>query len=86
MDPPWISRYSWVYAQQAYINSTALAIVTEETRAAAPLIAVQDAANLSPAEVDALLIKSVEIDLSFATLQTTMKALDDMYVETLKKP
>jgi hypothetical protein len=86
MDPPWISNYSWVYAQQAYINSTALAIVAEETRAAAPLIAVQDAANLSPAEVNALLIKSVEIDLSFATLQTTMKALDDMYVATLKKP
>jgi hypothetical protein len=33
-----------------------------------------------------LLIKSAEIDLSFASLETTMKALDDWYAEALKAP
>jgi len=86
MDSGWISTYSWVYTQQEYVNSTALAIVNEETRASAPLKVTKDPSKLSPAEIETLLIKSAEIDLSFATLETIMKALDDMYAEALKRP
>ena len=85
MDPHWISNYSWVYAQQEYVNSTALTIVNEETRASAPLKVAQIPSKLSPAEIETLVIKSAEIDLSIATLETTMKALDEMYSDTLKR-
>lgn len=84
MDSRWISTYSWVYLQQEYVNSTALAIVNEETRASAPLEVARDPSKLSPTEIETLLIKSAEIDLSFATLETTMRSLDDMYTEALK--
>ncbi len=85
MDSGWISTYSWVYSQQEYVNSMALAIVNEETRASAALQVVKDPVKLSPAEIETLLLKSAEIDLSFATLQTMMKALDDMYAQALKR-
>jgi hypothetical protein len=85
MDSGWISTYSWVYTQQEYVNSTALAVVNEEIRASAPLEVAKDPSKLSPAEIETLLIKSAEIYLSFATLETIMKALDDMYAEALKR-
>jgi hypothetical protein len=85
MDPSWISTYSWIYAQQEYVNSTALAITGEENRAGAPLRVAQTPARLSPAAIDTLLIKSAEIDLSIETLETNMKALDDMYAAALQK-
>jgi hypothetical protein len=85
MDPAWVSTYSWVYAQQEYVNSTALAITGEENRAGAPLRADNDPARLTAAEIETLLIKSAEIDLSFGTLESTMKSLDDMYVAALQK-
>jgi hypothetical protein len=37
MDSAWISAYTGIYLQQEYVDSTALAIVNEETRAGAPL-------------------------------------------------
>jgi hypothetical protein len=86
MDPAWISAYSEIYAQQEYINSTSLAVLSEETRASGPLLVAKDPSKLSPAAIEMLLIKSAEIDLSFATLETTMKSLDDMYAEALKRP
>ena len=87
MDANWISTYSSVYAQQEYINATALAIFDEESRAGASLEVARDPAKLLPAEIQALLIKSAEIDQSFATLETrTMKGLDDLYVEALQTP
>jgi hypothetical protein len=85
MDSNRISTYSWVYVQQEYVNSMALTIVNEETRASAPLQAAGDPAKLSVAEIGAMMIKSAEIDLSLETLQTLMNALDDMYAAALKK-
>jgi hypothetical protein len=86
MDSGWISTYTWVYAQQQYVNSVALAIVNEESRASAPLEVAKSPSKLISAEVETLLIKSAEIDQSFATLETTMKALDHMYTEALRSP
>lgn len=86
MDSRWISTYTWIYGQQEYVNSTALALLNEETRASAPLRVVEDPSKLSAADIQTLLVKSAEIDLSFETLESTMKALDDMYVDALKTP
>jgi hypothetical protein len=84
MNTDWISLYSSLYAQQQYINATAHSILAEETRAAAALEVAGTPSRLTAAQIEALLIKSAEIDLSFASLETTMKALDDWYAEALK--
>jgi hypothetical protein len=81
MEPDLISSYSWIYLQQDYINSTALAIVSEESKGGAALEAAADPSNLSALEIQTLLVKSAEINLSLGTLQSTMKSLEDMYIE-----
>jgi hypothetical protein len=86
MDSESISTYSTVYSQQDYVNATAVAILNEESRVGAPLEVARDAAKLNATEIETLLIRSAEIDLSFATLQSTMKALDDNYADALKGP
>jgi hypothetical protein len=87
MDSESISTYSTVYAQQDYVNATAVAILNEESRVGAPLAATKDAAKLNAAELESLLVRSAEIDLSFALLQsTTMKALDNNYQQALASP
>jgi hypothetical protein len=80
MDPDLISSYSWIYLQQDYINATAIEITSEETKTGAALQIAVDPANLTPEQIDALLLKTAEIDLSLGILQTTMKALEDMYL------
>ena len=86
MDSDSISTYSTVYSQQDYVNATAVAILNEESRVGASLEVARDAAKLNSTEIETLLVRSAEIDLSFATLQSTMKALDDNYAEALKGP
>jgi hypothetical protein len=68
------------------VNATAVAILNEESRVAAPLEVASDPAKLNATEIETLLIRSAEIDQSFATLQSTMKALDDNYADALKGP
>jgi hypothetical protein len=86
MDSDSISTYSTVYSQQDCVNATAVAILNEESRVGASLEVARDPAKLNPAEIETLLIRSAEIDQSFATLQSTMKALDDNYADALKGP
>ncbi len=81
MDPDLISSYSLIYLQQDYVNTTALEIVNEESKAGAALTAAGDPSNLTAAEIQMLLLKSAEIDLSFSTLQSTMKGLENMYLD-----
>jgi hypothetical protein len=84
MDADSISMYSSIYAQQEYINATALSILNEETKVAAALQVAGSPAGLTSSEIENLLIKSAELDQSFAKLQAfTMKALDHFYVEAL---
>jgi hypothetical protein len=85
MDPDLISFYAWIYLQQDYINATAIEITSEETRTAAALQIAVSPANLTPAQIDALLLKTAEIDLSLGTFQTTMKALEDMYLQEARQ-
>jgi hypothetical protein len=81
MEPNLISSYSWIYLQQDYINETAIAIVGEESKAGAALEAAIDPSNLGPSEIQSLLLKSAEINLSLSTLQSTMTGLEGMYSE-----
>jgi hypothetical protein len=86
MDANWISTYSSVYAQQEYINTTAVTTLNEESRAGASLEVARDPSKLTAGEIEALLIKSAELDQSFAMLETTMKGLDDLYAKAFKVP
>ena len=86
MDSASLSTYSTVYAQQDYVNATVVALLNEESRVGAPLAAAKDPAKLNSAELETLLIRSAEIDLGFASLQGTMKALDNNYQEALASP
>ena len=83
MDADRISIYSSVYAQQRYINATALTILDEETRARASLQVAGAPSGLTAAETEALLIKSAELDQSFMQLEITMQALEDWYAKAL---
>ncbi len=84
MEPNLISSYSWIYLQQDYINATAIEIVSEESKAGAALEVAADPSNLSASEIQTLLLKSAEINLSLGTLQITMKGLEGMYSDELQ--
>jgi hypothetical protein len=84
MDPDTIAGYALVYGQQDYVNETALAIIREESKAAAPLEVAVDPTRLTFSETEALLIRTAEIDQSIRSLQSTMKSLDDFYGRELK--
>jgi hypothetical protein len=86
MDSRSISDYTWLYDQQAYVMSMALTLLNEETRVNAVLVVAQQPSKLTPAEIESLLIRTAEIDLGTSTLETWMKALDDMYARALAKP
>jgi hypothetical protein len=81
-----ISDYTWLYAQQGYVNGMALTLLNEESRVNAVLDVAQEPSRLIPAEIESLLIKTAEIDREASTLETWMKALDDMYARALSKP
>jgi hypothetical protein len=83
MDATRISIYSSVYAQQRYINATALTILEEETKARASLQVAGAPSGLTAAETETLLIKSAELDQSFMQLEITMKALEYWYTKAL---
>jgi len=55
MDPKLISSYSEIYLRQGYVNSTALQIVIEESKAGAALEAANDPSNLTAVEIQSLL-------------------------------
>jgi hypothetical protein len=86
MEPNLISAYSSIYLQQDYIDTTAVAIVGDESKAGAALEAAIDPSNLNPLEIQTLLVKSAEIDLSLSALQSTMKGLEGMYIKEPQKP
>ena len=81
-----ISTYSLIYYQQDYVNSTALSIFNEESRLNASLRIAKDPGKWLGQEIQAQLVKSAEIDVLIATLQSTMKVLDGMYADALKGP
>jgi hypothetical protein len=79
MDPDTIAGYALVYGQQDYVNETMIALIREESKASAPLEVAADPARLLPAETEALLIRTAELDQSLRSLEATMKSLDGFY-------
>jgi hypothetical protein len=86
MDSRSIADYTWLYDQQLYVMSMALTLLSEESRVNAVLVVAQEPSKLNPAQIESLMIRTAEIDLEASTLETWMKALDDMYARVLAKP
>jgi hypothetical protein len=84
MDPTTISSYADIYLQQDYLNATVIGILNEESTVGAALRVARDPAKLLPAEIEAMLIKSAEIDESLSWIQVLMRPLKDMYTGALK--
>jgi hypothetical protein len=84
MEAQAIDRYNWVYLQQDYVNAAAIAIITDEPKIGAPWRVAKDAGNITPAEIESMLIGSAEMDIRLATLQELMSILDKMYTDALK--
>lgn len=79
-----INAYSDVYSQQDYVNTEALAIVSDEPKSAAFLLVAKDPSALSPSDIQSMLISLAESDIKLATLQNIMKPLDEMYTKAMK--
>jgi len=85
MDSRAVERYSAIYAQQRYVNDTAVAIILDESRAQAPLLIAEDPARLTPAEIEAMLIDTARLHERLGALQSFMKGLDKGYAEEVER-
>jgi hypothetical protein len=79
-----INAYAEVYIQQDYVNTQALAIVSDEPKSAAYLQVAKEPSALSLSDIQSMLISLAESDIKLAALQNVMKSLDDMYTEAMK--
>jgi hypothetical protein len=89
MQPDVIEEYSGLYRQQAFVNETGLSIFFEQAKAAAPLLTAKDHKNpkeLSPGDIQAMLLSAAELEGHVKTLQAIMKPLDIDYTALLQKP
>jgi hypothetical protein len=84
MDSKIIERYNDIYIQQDYVNAAAIAIINDEPKIGAPWRIAQQAVNLTPAQIDSMLMGSAEMDIRLGTLQVLMRILDEMYKDALK--
>jgi cell division protein FtsB len=89
MRPDAIEVYSEIYNQQRYVNDMGAGILADEAKAAAPLLFAKDGADprdLTPGDIQAMLLASAELSARIVTLEPLMKTLDDDYAALLKEP
>jgi len=87
MRPEDIKKYSEVYGQQTFVNEAGVSILFDQTKAAAPLVIMKnrkDPKELSPGDIQALLLSAAEIEGRVNQLQLFMKALDEDYAAALQ--
>jgi hypothetical protein len=89
MDPGDIEDYAGLYDQQDYVNQVGVGILLDEAKAAAPLLIAQnhkDSRDLSPNEVETMLLGCAELEARVVTLQQLMKPLAADYAEAARSP
>jgi hypothetical protein len=87
MRPEVIKKYSEVYGQQAFVNEAGVSILFDQAKAAAPLLIVKnrkDPKELSPADIQALLLSAAELEGRVKQLQLFMQVLDEDYAAALQ--
>jgi hypothetical protein len=89
MQPEVVEEYSSLYRQQTFVNEAGVSMLLDEAKAAAPLLAAKnrkDPKELSPGDVQAMLLSAAEFEGRVKTLQMIMKTLDDDYTALLRQP
>lgn len=89
MEPRDDEEYSAIYGQQTFVNAAGAQILFDEAKAAAPQRTTKnhaDPAELTPADVQAMMNSAAELAARLDQLKLTMRALDDAYVEALRQP
>jgi hypothetical protein len=87
MRPEVIKKYSEVYGQQTFVNEAGVSILFDQTKAAAPLLIMKnrkDPKELSPGDIQALLLSAAEFEGRVKQLQLFMQALDEDYTAALQ--
>lgn len=79
-----INTYTEIYLQQDYVNTQAVAILSDEPRSAAFLRIAKEPSALSPSDIQSMLMNLAETDIRLATLQNLLESLDRMYTEAMK--
>jgi hypothetical protein len=89
MQPEVVEEYSGLYRQQTFVNEAGASILLDSAKAAAPLLIAKnrkDPKELSPADIQAMLLSSAEFEGRVKTLQATMKTLEVDYTALLRQP
>jgi hypothetical protein len=89
MQPDVIEEYSGLYRQQTFVNEAGIGIFFDQDRAAAPLLTAKnpkDSKELSPSDIQAMLLSAAEFEGRAKTLQSIMKSLDVDYTAVLRRP
>jgi hypothetical protein len=89
MPPEVVEEYSGLYRQQTFVNEAGVSILLDEAKAAAPLLLAKnrkDPKELSPGDVQAMLLSAAELEGRVKTLQSIMKTLDNDYTALLRQP
>jgi hypothetical protein len=89
MQPEVIEEYSGLYRQQTFVNDAGVSILYDQAKAAAPLLIVKnrkDPKELSPGDIQALLLSAAELEGRVKQLQLFMKSLDIDYTALLPQP
>jgi len=87
MQPEVIKKYSELYGQQTFVNEAGVSILFDQAKAAAPLLIVKnrkDPKELSPGDIQALLLSAAELEGRVKQLQLFMQALDEDYAAALQ--
>jgi hypothetical protein len=89
MEPEVVEKYSGLYRQQTFVNEAGVSILLDSPKAAAPLLLAKnrkDPKELSPGDIQAMLLSAAEFEGRVKTLQLMMKTLDDGYTALLRQP
>ena len=87
MQPEVIKKYSEVYGQQTFVNEAGISILFDQAKAAAPLLLMKnrkDPKELSPGDMQALLLSAAELEGRVKQLQLFMQVLDEDYAAALQ--
>jgi len=88
MPPELIEQYSGVYGQQQFVNEAGASILFDEAKAAAPLLIAadpHDLRQLTPVDVQSMLLAAVELEARLIQLDLVMQPLDKDYAEALRE-
>jgi hypothetical protein len=89
MQPEVVEEYSGLYRQQAFVNEAGVSILLDEAKAAAPSQLAKnrkDPKELSPGDIQAMLLAAAEFQGRVKIVQLMMKTLEDDYTALLRQP